>query len=251
MTITITIDFECPRWLRRSVAVVGVPLLVLGASTTVLADVSVPYSFASGQTVKAGEMNANFEALRVGINNAVPAGTIVAYGGATPPDGWLLCDGSSLTQAAFPRLFSAIGTAFGNTAGVGGSFNLPDLRGRFVRGVAGDVATRDPDAAVRPHSLSGGNAGNKVGSFQDSATATPKSAAFSASGGAHIHDLGLLGGKDFAVTAGAGAHLGTLTDGWTTGPGGGASDGGHQHTVSGGDKETRPSNVYVNFIIKH
>jgi microcystin-dependent protein len=63
----------------------------------------------------------------------VPPGTILAFGGTTPPGGYLECDGAALSRTTYSTLFSVIGTAFG--AGDGSTtFNLPDLRGEFVRG---------------------------------------------------------------------------------------------------------------------
>jgi len=42
--------------------------------------------------------------------------------------GWLLCDGSSISRASYPELYSVIGTRFGNICG--NTFKLPDARGR-------------------------------------------------------------------------------------------------------------------------
>lgn len=62
----------------------------------------------------------------------VPPGAIMSYGGANAPTGWLLCDGAAVSRTVYANLFSAIGTSFG--AGDGSTtFNLPDMRGRFVR----------------------------------------------------------------------------------------------------------------------
>ncbi len=68
----------------------------------------------------------------------IPAGTVSFYAGGTVPSGWLLCDGSSVSQATYPSLYSAIGTTYG---GGGGNFNLPDLRGRVAvgKGAHGDI----------------------------------------------------------------------------------------------------------------
>ena len=66
-----------------------------------------------------------------------PAGSVVTSGIVTPwaggaaPSGWLLCDGASVTTAAYPDLFAAIGYVYG---GAGANFNLPDLVNTFVRG---------------------------------------------------------------------------------------------------------------------
>lgn len=59
------------------------------------------------------------------------AGIVILNAGGTVPNGWLLCDGSSLATADYPDLFAAIGYQFG---GSGASFNLPDLRDRFPVG---------------------------------------------------------------------------------------------------------------------
>jgi microcystin-dependent protein len=63
----------------------------------------------------------------------VPAGTILPFGGATAPSGWLLCNGASVAIASYPALNNAIGVLWGNPGG--GSFNLPNLTGSFIRGI--------------------------------------------------------------------------------------------------------------------
>lgn len=50
----------------------------------------------------------------------------VAFAGAAP-SGWLVCDGSAVSQATYPDLYAALGTTWGPDAG--GNFTLPDLRG--------------------------------------------------------------------------------------------------------------------------
>jgi microcystin-dependent protein len=62
-----------------------------------------------------------------------PTGTIVAYGGMTAPDGWLLCDGMEISRAGYGTLFSVIGTIYGQGDQVT-TFKLPDLRGRAAIG---------------------------------------------------------------------------------------------------------------------
>ena len=64
---------------------------------------------------------------------AVAPGTVLAFAGETPPEGYLECDGASVSRTAYAELFEAIGTAFG--AGDGSTtFGLPDVRGVFLRG---------------------------------------------------------------------------------------------------------------------
>jgi|GEM_PF-1496851 len=150
----------------------------------------------------------------------VPSGAVMAYAGATVPTGWLLCDGASYNRAGtYANLFAAIGTAWGAPSGT--TFNVPDMRGMFLRGVDGGSGN-DPDAAARTTVNSGGNSGNNVGSEQQDDFES------------HNHSINnavpILGGLGLtSILAGSG----TTTTGST-----------------GGSTETRPKNVYVYYIIK-
>lgn len=62
-----------------------------------------------------------------------PAGAIMTFAMSAAPSGWLYCDGRPVSRTGYSRLFAAIGTTYG--AGDGSNtFNLPDLRGEFIRG---------------------------------------------------------------------------------------------------------------------
>ena len=63
-----------------------------------------------------------------------PAGGIIAWVTDSPPSGFLLCDGSSISRATYADLFAVIGTDFGNGDG-STTFDLPDLRGRVIIGL--------------------------------------------------------------------------------------------------------------------
>lgn len=61
----------------------------------------------------------------VDVESGAPVGSLMPYAGTTPPDGWLICDGSEISRTTYARLFSVIGTTYG--AGDGNSsFNLPN-----------------------------------------------------------------------------------------------------------------------------
>lgn len=63
----------------------------------------------------------------------VPAGAVMPFAMNTAPSGWLAADGSAVSRTTYASLFTAIGTTHG--AGNGSTtFNLPDLRGYFIRG---------------------------------------------------------------------------------------------------------------------
>jgi len=189
-------------------------------------------------------------------NSGLPPGAIMAFGGSSVPSGWFLCDGSAVSRTTYSNLFAAISINWGTGDGIN-TFNLPDLRGRFLRGMDGGVGN-DPDAATRT-ALLGGNTGDNVGSYQDDATSLPSGTSFTGTSsgstsfdGIHIHTV------DEAAIAGNGANtiatnFFTMTSSLNTN-----SAGSHSHTTSGnitvtsgGDAESRPINASVKYIIKY
>jgi len=71
--------------------------------------------------------------LRQVATMVTPPGAVVSFAMPTPPTGWLKCNGQQVSRTTYARLFAAIGTAFGAGDGLN-TFNLPDLRGEFIRG---------------------------------------------------------------------------------------------------------------------
>lgn len=62
-----------------------------------------------------------------------PAGLVAFFAMNSPQSGWLKANGAAISRTAYPNLYAAIGTYYG--AGDGATtFNVPDLRGEFVRG---------------------------------------------------------------------------------------------------------------------
>ena len=62
----------------------------------------------------------------------VPSGSVFCIAVATVPSNYLECNGASVSRTTYAALFAVIGTAYGSTSG--STFNVPDLRGEFVRG---------------------------------------------------------------------------------------------------------------------
>jgi len=157
----------------------------------------------------------------------VPTGTVVPFAGPASqvPDGWLLCDGAELDRQTYADLFAVIGTAHGDGDGAT-TFLLPDYRGMFLRGVD-HGRSLDPDRFARGN-FPGGNIQDAVGSYQSDSFRR------------HGHSLGALGicdagdpdGGLFAVFN-AFSHCKRR----------------FSSTANGGN-ETRPQNIYVNYIIK-
>ena len=76
-----------------------------------------------------GSGNLSFAALP----QAVPTGSVHLMATTTVPSGYLKCNGAAISRTTYSDLFGLIGTAHG--AGDGSTtFNVPDLRGEFVRG---------------------------------------------------------------------------------------------------------------------
>ena len=70
----------------------------------------------------------------------MPAGCVTAFaGGGTVPAGWFVCDGREVSRGEHPELFAAIGVTYGDGDG-STTFNLPDFRGRFLRGYLGELS---------------------------------------------------------------------------------------------------------------
>lgn len=169
-----------------------------------------------------------------------PSGTIIAFAGGTAPEGWALCNGSTVNRTEYSALYSAIGDSWGNGDG-STTFHLPDLRGRFLRGVDDptgvDPAGRDPDAGSRTVSNSGGNVGNTVGSVQDDAFQN------------HGHRV-------YSDPGNGGPYFNTSNGYDNTLDGGGSSNARALNIISNGggtpklSTESRPKNANVNYIIK-
>ena len=63
----------------------------------------------------------------------VPTGSIFCMAANSVPDGYVKCNGASLSRSTYAALFQVIQTTYG--AVDSNHFNVPDLRGEFVRGL--------------------------------------------------------------------------------------------------------------------
>ena len=144
----------------------------------------------------------------------VPPGTIISYGHSAVPSGFLTCNGAAISRSAYSALFSAIGATYGGGDG-STTFNLPDLRGEFLRGW-------DNSRGV--------DSGRGVGSAQGASFIN------------HTHNTGNFMDFDFGSS---GTHNGPH---FTSATGRGARDTSGASTGSG--PETRPRNISVHYCIK-
>ena len=154
----------------------------------------------------------------------VPVGTILAFAGVNIPSGYLICDGSAISRTTYSNLYNVIGNSWG-AGNNSTTFNLPDLRGQFMRGVTG-ASTTDPDATGRTAKYSGGNIGNNVGSYQvDEIKSHNHNITGNINSGGGPPNQYVAKGQYDANTFGL-------------------------NTSNTGGSETRPKNVYVYYIIK-
>ena len=168
-------------------------------------------------------------------NGTVPAGAVFHFAASTAPVGYLKANGDTIPNgsgtvqgvtADFSALYAIIGSTYGSAG------KLPDLRGEFLRGW-------DDSAGV--------DSGRTFGSSQTNSTALPNNPFGTDDPGDHTHGYSILQYVASITDDGPDQHsLYDTFTGATTG-GGGA----HEHTIDGGDDETRPRNIALLACIKY
>lgn len=191
---------------------------------------------------------------------------IVAFPVESAPSGWLPCNGAAVSRTTYPTLFARIGTAFGSGDG-STTFNVPDLRGEFIRGWddgrgidSGRTFGSPQSDGIKSHSHTGST--NSTGSHSHTGSTNfagshshgsiralwsgndggyPSTGSNNLRTGAASQEVGGL--NSFSQPA-AGSHSHTFT---TSGAGS------HSHTFttsSTGGSETRPRNIAMMYCIK-
>ena len=154
-----------------------------------------------------------------------PPGGVMAFAGAVAPTGYLECDGAAVDRTTYADLFAVIGTTFGSGNG-STTFNVPDLRGEFVRGWDNGR---------------GFDAGRSLGSDQ---TSRNKSHTHSINDPGHVHNTTFT--DDTADRQTGAASTGNIP---TSGSTQSATTG---ITIdSEGGADARPHNIALMYIIKH
>lgn len=216
-----------------------------------------------------------------------PASSIMYFARLTAPAGWLKANGAAISRTAYAGLYAAMGTAFGAGDGFN-TFNLPDLRGEFIRGwddgrgidagralntrQAGDLASHSHGASSDAQGVhSHGGSTDTQGEHTHGGTTSP--------GGLHQHDSGWgeSGNRAPYGVARTGAYGSGQSDGdnnsYMTSPDGEHTHtfrtetagshshrltteegGSHAHNISvaaAGGSETRPRNIALLACIKY
>ena len=179
---------------------------------------------------------------------SLPPGAITAFAGqVTPPVtsspppsekytapieawGWMVCDGRTLKASEYPELFTMLGYLYG---GSGDSFNIPDLSGMFLRGIGTD------DASTETRTAAAGGKQNGVGSTQDFAVQE------------HVH-IYTSPEEPASNTQGKAPGLAVEAINPSTATSGPVQSVAEQPgNVKVSQYETRPTNMFVYYIIKY
>jgi len=187
-----------------------------------------------------------------GSGSAFPVGSVIAYLGnggnvaGMEANGWFKCDGRSISGLS--ALSNDEKTALTNI--LGGSSNLPDLRGNFLRGLD-EGRGYDDDAGSR----TGGESTTGVRSYQGNQIQSHNHTGSADAVGDHTH-TGTTNAAGFGTSntgiegsaRNAADDDGNHTHSFTTN-----GAGGHGHTLTinnAGGNETRPENIAVYWLIR-
>lgn len=191
------------------------------------------------------------------VTGTVPIATVVAYAGSTPPAGWVLCAGQTLSRSIYSLLFNRISTTYGAGNGTT-TFNAPDLRGRGVFGLdnmGGTSAGRITDgvSGISGTTLgaSGGSQGVSLTLEQLAAHTHAAGSYTTGSAGAHTHSISNMSPGNWPTGTSGPRHWrqgGTYTT---------ASAGAHTHSITGSSgtaglgaaHQNMPPTVIMNYII--
>lgn len=160
---------------------------------------------------------------------------IVFFPSTSAPAGFLKANGAAISRTAYAALFAVIGTNYGNGDG-SSTFNLPDLRGEFLRGWddgRGVDSGRALHSSQTSQNLSHNHSASASNAGAHTHTMTFKNDRASGEGNAVFGDEAYYGGDASQTTSSAGDHTHTISIG-----------------ASGGN-EARPRNIALLACIKY
>ncbi|SQZ44483.1 tail fiber protein [Escherichia coli] len=174
-----------------------------------------------------GAVKTALENLGLGEGSALPVGVPVPWPSATPPTGWLKCNGAAFSAEEYPELAKAYPTN-----------KLPDLRGEFIRGWDDG---RGIDAVRALLSLQNGGVESHTHQgqlFRVSDYRTKEIPASEVMGRGYIASLtpgvdSPLDFDDYSVSSNPNGYFV-----------------GNQRTTAYGINETRPRNIAFNYIVR-
>lgn len=218
-----------PHYLNKQHYGITITLLAILSCSTAWANTDNGFTLEKGDlvvedgTAKATAFIGNF----IGAGS-VPIGSFTAFLGTNVPENWKEANGESLSKATYPELYAQIGDRYGSDDSL--SFNLPDLRGEFIRGW-------DNGRGV--------DTGRQLGSYQ--ADELKSHAHYMANTGSYAHDLSTNESIYRARSVGQG-HM--VNSNFEYDLGGSSAEANTGKTSRTGGTETRPRNIAVMYIIR-
>ena len=154
------------------------------------------------------------------LGGGIPAGTIYWFASTTVPTGYLQCNGAAVSRSTYADLYAVCGQTYGNGDG-SSTFNVPDLRGEFIRGL---------------DSGRGVDSGRSIGTTQSDEFKQ------------HNH---IFAGDDWIGDSGGYSYIGTHAVDEDSSGGGNCRDyRTKQDNTNNGGTETRPRNLALMPVIK-
>ena len=232
----------------------GAPFVALKAPTSVSSNVTFTLPAADGSNGQMLQTNGS-GALSFTTVQGVPSGSVFCMAVATVPSGYLECNGAEISRTTYAALFAVIGTAYG-TGNTTTTFNIPDLRGEFIRGLdlgrgvdSGrniaivqlsqnkshnhPASTSISDPGHFHHSFRSGNAGERQYNSNLSSTNFPSSG----TGAGNKNEAYNIVAQSSSPNVGQTSNVATGVNASTT-------------TTNDGGSEARPRNLAMMYIIK-
>ena len=190
---------------------------------------TVTITGANVQAVNAKVCASAFYGDGVNISGLLPPGVIVPYGVSAAPTGFLLCNGTAVSRSTYAALFAVVSSLYG--AGNGSStFNVPDLRGRFIAGWDAGTSVLTSVAGAAGSMIVGASIAN-TGGIQAVTLSVGEIPSFNHLAGSNVYGIH----DDIGNALQAGTSVASVSA---------ASTGG------GGAHSNIPPTLIVNFIIK-
>ena len=207
----------------------------------------LPASITNGGFLQTdGSGNLSFQ-----IVAGVPSGSVFCMAVATVPSGYLECNGAAVSRTTYAALFAIIGTNYGTGNG-SSTFNLPDLRGEFIRGFDNGRGADSGRSIASSQSASNASHNHSI-----SLSGTTSNKSLTGSVTRIAETMAAFGTASGVFSKTSNINTPTTPNATDSSPAGGFSmDASHDHTFSASGtsgsqgSEARPRNVAMMYIIK-
>ena len=221
----------------------GAPFVALKSPSSVSSNVTFTLPGADGSNGQMLQTNGS-GALSFTTVQGVPSGSVFCMAVATVPSGYLECNGAAVSRSTYSVLFAVIGTAYGTGNG-SSTFNLPDLRGEFVRGFDNGRGVDSGRSIASSQSSQFGQHNHNVSASSSSSVTDPgHKHTMNFNLGNLISSGGAFGMKD----SGTADRMNTATTGISVSTSTSISQSNRGGTSN--SSETRPRSIAMMYVIK-